>query len=307
MNKTIECALGLFAFLAFAGCYNTNNLKNGGLVCGSGGTCPSGYVCDGQSGAAGHCWKKGTVPDAGGVVPGQGCTTAEATPPYGPFAACNLNLPIPNSTCDPICQAGCPCNHRCVLDDQTNTSFTCEASVPGAGTTFVQPLGACNPPNTGLCAPGSACIYDGLCQNLCYKVCQQDDDCGDKSRCTASGIWDSNNNPVPNVNFCSPPIETCNPTGSASCATARANYNCVFLAGLTNVANSDLTVCDCSTLHSVAVGKDCSLNPDKCQPGSACVNSKCHSLCALRGTSSGCPSGSTCTAIYGSQTYGYCK
>ena len=313
MNKTIECALGLSALLALAGCYNTNSVKNGGLVCGTGGTCPSGYLCksDGPVGSAGHCWKNGIVLDAGGtssdVAPAQGCTAAEATPPYGPFATCSPKLSIPNSTCDPICQVGCPCNHRCVLDEQTQTSFVCESSTPAAGTTFIQPLGACNPPNTDLCAPGATCIDDGLCQNICYKICQTDDECGDKSRCSATGIWDSNDTPVENLHFCSPPIEACNPTGSATCATARANFNCVFLAGLTGIAINDLTVCDCSTQHHVAVGKECTTNPDDCAPGLVCVNSVCRPVCNLKGTLSGCASGSTCSAIYGSQTYGYCR
>ena len=303
MNKTIESALGLSALFALAGCYNTNDVKNGGLVCGTGGTCPSGFVCDGQMGAAGHCWKKGTEPGATSA-----CTVAEATLPYGPFATCGAKQPIPNSTCDPICQDGCPCNHRCVLDDQTGTSFNCEVSAPAAGTTFIQPLGACNPPNTDLCTPGSACIFDDLCQSLCYRICQSDDECGDKSRCMASGITDPNTGKaVTNVGFCSPPIETCNPTGIATCGTARVNFNCVFLAGLTGVANNDSTVCDCSTLHAVALGKDCTTDPDNCAPGLACVNGTCHSVCSLKSSGSACPSGGGCTPLYGSQNYGYCR
>jgi hypothetical protein len=96
MNRTIACALGLSALLVLAGCYNTNNVKNGGLVCGTGGTCPDGYLCqkDGPVGSAGHCWKNGIILDAGvpspdvsspkaDADPGQGCTTANA--PYSPF------------------------------------------------------------------------------------------------------------------------------------------------------------------------------------------------------------------------------
>jgi hypothetical protein len=135
MTKTIVRQLGLFALLAFAGCYNTNNIKNGGLVCGTGGTCPSGFECrnDGPAGSAGHCWKSGTPTDAGST-PGPDaapvCTSAPA-PGLGPFASCSPPgaIPrIPNSTCDPVCQSDCPCNHRCVLDDQTHTSFKCEDS-----------------------------------------------------------------------------------------------------------------------------------------------------------------------------------
>jgi hypothetical protein len=317
MNRTIECALGLSALLALAGCYNTNNVKNGGLVCGDGDTCPAGYLCkkDGPVDSAGHCWKNGIILDAGvpspdvfspkaDADPGLGCTTA--SPPYGPFATCSENQPIPNSTCDPICQGGCPCSHRCVLDDQTNTSFVCEASAPAAGTVFIQPLGACNGASTTLCAPGSVCIGDDRCQNLCYKTCRTDEDCAANSRCTASTIVDSSNQAVKNLFFCSPPAEACNPTGSANCASARANFNCVFLAGLTGVTNTDSTVCDCSTLHTEAIGKACSAVPDDCQPGAACVNGTCHAVCSLKVTSSACPNGGGCSRLYGSQSYGYC-
>jgi hypothetical protein len=320
MIKTLECALGLSALLALAGCYNTNNVKNGGLVCDTGGTCPAGFACvkDGLPGSSGHCWQNGivvdvgnTTPDAGvpkpDAAPVQACAVGGAPAPYGPFATCSTNAPIPNSTCDPVCQGGCPCNHRCVLDDTTNNSFICEPSAPVGGTAFVQPLGACNGANVSLCAPGSVCINDNVCQNLCYKTCRTDQDCGASSRCTKSTIVDAANQPVQNLLFCSPPIETCNPVGTASCGAARANFNCVFLAGLTGVANTDSTVCDCSTMHTTAVGQACSSAPDDCVPGSACVNGFCRSVCSLKASGSACPSGGGCTALYGSVNYGYCR
>ena len=208
MTKTIVRALGPFALLALAGCYNTNNIKNGGLVCGTGGTCPSGFACrnDGQVGSAGHCWKNGTPTD-GGSTPGPDagpvCTIAPA-PGLGPLANCSENQPIPNSTCDPVCQAGCPCSHRCVLDDQTNTSFKCEDSAVAPGTSFVAPLGACSGTSPDLCAPGAVCVPDDRCGNLCYKTCRTDQDCASNSRCT--GTIPIDNQTVENLYFCSPPI-----------------------------------------------------------------------------------------------------
>jgi len=324
MTKTIECALGLAAWLALVGCYNTNSIKNGGLVCGTGSSCPSGFACrnDGPAGSAGHCWKNGTGPatDAGVGNPdsaspktdadlGPACAVGVAPAPYGPFALCSANLPIPGSTCDPVCQNGCPCNHRCVLDATTNKTFVCEASAVPAGTAFVQPLGLCNGSNLDLCAPGSVCTNDDLCQDLCHKTCRTDQDCGSGSRCTASTIV-VDGQAVSNLFFCSPPVETCNPTGNANCGTARANFNCVFLAGLTGVANTDNTVCDCSNGHTVPVGQACSLLPDNCQPGSVCVgtagNATCHQTCTKAAVSA-CPAGGVCNAIYGSQIYGYCR
>lgn len=310
MTKTIGCALGLSALLVLVSCYNTNSIKNGGLVCGKGASCPSGFACVNDS-PTGHCWKNGVVPDAGAGSPA--CTVGSAPAPYGPFATCSANLQIPNSTCDPVCQDGCPCNHRCVLDDNTNTSFICEASAPPAGTAFVQPLGACNGPNVGLCAPGSVCISDDLCQNLCYKTCRTDQDCDGTSRCAATGIQTGTDptQTLANLNFCSPPVEACDPTGSATCGTGRANFNCVFLAGLTGTVDADSTVCDCSTFHDKVLGQLCSLLPDDCRPGLVCVgtagSATCHRVCNLQGSGSACLAGGGCTQLYNSKSYGYCR
>jgi hypothetical protein len=305
MTKTLECALGLSALLALAGCYNTNNLKNGGLVCGKDSSCPDGFACknDGPVGSAGHCWKSGTAPDAAVA-----CT---ARPGYGPFCTADPPTSIPSSTCNPICQSGCACNRRCVLDDTTYTSFVCEASTPPAGTVFVQPFGACNGSDVDLCAPGSVCTNDDLCQNLCYKTCRTDQDCGGTSRCTASGIEISSTPTAQYLNFCSPPIETCDPTGTATCGTARTGFNCVFLAGLIGDATTDNTVCDCSSLHDKVIGQACALLPDDCRPGLVCVgtagSSTCRRVCSLKGSGSTCLSGGGCTPVYGSQNYGYCR
>jgi hypothetical protein len=306
MTKTIGCALGLLTVFALASCYNTNSIKNGGLVCGTGRSCPSGFACV-NDGPSGHCWKNGIVLDAGVTT---ACTVDVAKTPYGPFATCSANVPIPSSTCDPVCQAGCPCNHRCVLDDATNTSFICESSAPAAGTAFVQPLGSCNSPNLDLCAPGSVCINDDLCQNLCYRTCRTDDDCGSGSSCGASGIQ-TGSTTLANLFFCSPPVEICDPTGIATCGTARANFNCVFLAGLTGIVNTDNTVCDCSTLHDKVLGQACSLLPDDCRPGLVCVGAAgsaiCHRVCNLQGSGSACLAGGGCTPLYNSKSYGYCR
>jgi hypothetical protein len=43
--------------------------------------------------------------------------------------------------------------------------------------------------------------------------------------------------------------------------------------------------------------------PDNCQPGSVCVNGKCHTLCSQSGT---CANTGKCTPVYNSKQYGYC-
>jgi hypothetical protein len=298
MTKTIGTAAGFLSAILFAACYNTNNVVNGGLQCGPASACPDGFVCK----ADGHCWKTGSGPDSG-VPVGSACTLANAKPPLGPFAACGPNKLVATSTCDPVCQEGCPCDRRCVIETTTYGSFVCESSAPPS--TFVPPLGTCDGNNFGACAPGSQCIGDDFCPNLCYKTCTKDSDCPTNSRCSVITMLDVNRRPLPDVYLCTPPVEGCNPMGSAACATARANFSCVFLAGLTGVGNTDATVCDCSTLHDKKVGGDCSTLPDDCVPGAVCVDGKCRQVCD-RKVATACSGGASCSAVYGSTVYGYC-
>jgi hypothetical protein len=322
MNKTIANVLGGLALLGLSGCYNTLSVANGGLVCGLDDQCPDGFRClkDGAAGQPGHCWKNGTGPDAGGgatdglppksdVANPLACTVASAVPPFGPFATCSpQERAIGSSTCDPVCQAGCPCDRRCVLDEATYASFYCEDTAQ-APSSFVPVQGACNSPNAASCAPGSVCISDDVCPWLCYKTCRKDVDCPKDSRCSLLTLIDQNRQPLQDLFLCTPPIDNCNPSGSASCSTARPEFACVFLAGLTGLENTDATVCDCRTFHDKKLGAACQMKPDDCQPGAVCVDGNCRQICDKRssGGGSACPTGSGCTAIHGSTVYGYCR
>jgi len=311
MRKPVGLALGLLS-LVHADCFNTSGIKNGGLQCAPDGTCPDGFRCvkDGPSGQPGHCWRSGTGPDA---AAGAGRDAFRDTyvapvcgPPYGPFPNCRQVVPA-ESACDPVCQAGCECGRRCILDPSTNSTFVCEESPSAPGTTFIQPAGECGGPDQALCAPGSVCITDPACPNLCYKTCRVSGDCPDDSRCTASMIVDNNSVPIPNLFLCSPPVKNCNPTGAAECLPRRANFKCVFLAGLTGALNDSSTVCDCVTLHYKKVGEKCAREPDDCEPGSVCVNGTCRLVCLLKTSLAPCPSATAiCTPLYGSTLYGYC-
>lgn len=281
MTRLLQIAIGLVPLLASLGCYNTSSVENGGLACSSDDKCPDGFACQ-----SGRCWKGST-----GGAPGT-CTA-----PVGPVAGCSIAVPA-GSVCDPVCQSGCGC-HRCVLSSDAS-GFVCESTAAPAS--FVAPLGTCKDAST--CAPGSVCIADDVCPNLCYKTCRTDSDCPESSHCTKTGLTDATGSTlVEGVYLCSPPAEACSPLGSAACAAARGGFNCVFLAGLTGVATTDATVCDCATLHYVKVGEDCASSPDNCQPGSMCVNGKCRTLCSQ---SSSCANGAKCTAVYNSRQYGYC-
>jgi hypothetical protein len=315
MTKTITA----FGFLAcLAGCYNTLNVKNGGLVCGPNDACPDKFTCikDGADGQSGHCWRDGTGPDAGGnktdasapktdVANPLTCTTPDPNGVFGPFAACSPELPGTDSSCDPVCQSGCPCDRRCVVNETTWASFECEAAAQ-APATFVPVQGDCGASRSASCAPGSICISDDFCPWLCYRACRKDTDCPKDSRCSGNTLYDISSQPVSGVFLCTPPVETCNPSGTASCAAPRANFNCVFLAGQTGVAN-DSTICDCKTLHDKKLGTPCRLQPDDCQPGLVCVDKVCRQICDKQASGSACPNGGGCNPVYGSTRYGYCR
>jgi hypothetical protein len=279
--KRFEGLAVLPAFLLVLGCYNTSSVKNGGLVCGAGDTCPDGYTCQ----TDGHCWKESGL----------------CQPPLGPVTGCQEDIPA-NSECDPVCQTGCGCN-RCVYAAKTS-DFVCETSTPPT-TSFIPPLGNCSAPNTNKCAPGSICIEDDVCPSVCYKTCRADADCPTNTHCTQAGLTTADGTPLFSGLFlCSPPAEACNPSGAATCGVPpKPGFGCVFLAGLTGVSDTAATVCDCATLHNVAVGQACVAVPDNCQPGSVCVSGQCHTVCDRLG--SGCTKG-ICAPIFGSKQYGYC-
>lgn len=320
MIKTVARILGTLALLGLGGCYNTLNVKNGGLVCGPNDQCPDGFTCvkDGPSGQPGHCWKEGTGPDASSgtadatapkpdAVNPLACTVANATPPFGPFSTCSpQDRVIGNSTCDPVCQAGCPCDRRCVLDPDTYASFLCEDTAQ-APTSFIPVQGTCDSPNAASCVPGSVCIADDVCPWLCFKTCRKDVDCPKDSRCSVLTLVDKNNQALQDLNLCAPPIDNCNPTGSATCSAARAGFACFFLAGLTGVATTDATICDCQTTHDKSLGAECQTKPDDCQAGTVCVDGTCRQICDRRSSAAACTSGGSCNPIYGSTVYGYCR
>jgi hypothetical protein len=323
MTKTVGICFWLLAAFAAGGCYNTSKVQNGDLVCGPNHACPDGFQCiclDGApcsktSSEAGHCWRNGTGPDAGGTgadtakpdaaVP-LACTLVGAMPPFGPFPAdrCSpVDQPAPG-TCDPVCQAGCSCDRRCVLAS-TYDRFQCEASAQ-APSSFVDVQKPCTGNLSGSCVPGSVCIADDVCPWLCFRTCRKDLDCGAGSRCSVLTVMDQNAKPVPNVSLCTPPIESCSPAGTASCVTARPEFACVFLAGMTGILTTDQAVCDCKTTHTVPVGSLCSMLPDDCQAGAVCVDGTCRQICDRQAAGTACPGAGVCNPVYNSTRFGYC-
>jgi hypothetical protein len=317
MTKALGFSVGLAAAAGLFGCYNTTNVKNGGLACGANDVCPDGFRCvkDGLAGQSGHCWREGTGPDAAGTVgPDTGAPKADvanplactvASGPFGPFSPCTADPAVANSTCDPICQSGCPCRRRCVLNQDTWASFLCESTEPDAST-FVPVQGDCTN-QVEACAPGAVCVYDDVCPSLCFRLCRRQEDCPTGTLCSAAAIYDKSSTEVPTVKLCTPPTQACNPTGTADCNPTRGNFKCVFLAGMTGVQNTDATVCDCASTHTKKLGAtDCSMAPDDCQAGTVCVDGTCRQICDRQASGQSCASGG-CNPLYASTRYGYCR
>src|SRR6185436_9912153 len=102
----------------------------GSLGCSDTFACPAGFKCNQ---ADGRCYKNGSIPPTTGGMGGAGgagggggmggmggtggaggadmCTMPMGV--YGPFTGC---VPKIDSTCDPVCQAGCKCGERCKLE-----------------------------------------------------------------------------------------------------------------------------------------------------------------------------------------------
>ncbi len=293
MTRLFKIALGLLPALAASACYTTSSVESGGLLCSTAGTCPDGFAC----GTDGRCWKNGTGSTA------NTCSVADAVAPYGPFAGCSASQPTGTSSCDPVCQNGCPCDQRCIFSS-SDSGFVCEGSTPSGS--FISHLGACNGADVGQCAPGAVCIADQGCPNLCYQTCRANGDCPSNSRCSKNVVY-AGDQALSGAYLCSPPVETCDPSGAAACSSPADGFNCVFVAGLTGVGNTDATVCDCAAGHTEAVGADCSVAPDNCQPGSVCMSGKCHTICSRSASAAACSNGGTCNTLYSSSRYGYCS
>jgi hypothetical protein len=283
MTKTLQFVLGFVAVGAIAACYNTSSVTNGSLVCSSDKKCPDSFACQSD----GYCWKNGTAPGS-----------------CGPFATCSASENPAGSECDPVCQSGCKCGQRCDLDPSNSKfGFVCKDTSTQAS--LVQPLGTCSESAGTLCAPGSICMADAVCPNLCYETCRADQDCSPNTFCTQTVISSDKGAIIDGVYLCSPPTEVCNPAGLAACGTPRSGFKCVFLAGLTGDQSTDAVVCDCATLHTKKLGEACMTTPDDCQPGLVCIDKTCHTVCNRAASAAACPKG-VCTPIYGSTRHGYC-
>jgi len=270
MRPRSGAVIALLAMSLLTACYRPD-IKDAGLVCGDGGTCPEGYHC-----GAGdrRCHKEGSMclPDAA-VMP-----------------LCS-DQPL-GQPCDPICQQGCECG-RCNLNGD---KLACVPSGSKLRGDF------CNLASDD-CAAGLVCLREqcspespdaGRQLGRCYRYCAGDQHC-DGTSCNVPIVT----TPPSSMWACQLPPQTCDPVGgSNSCGDAL--LDCY-------VDSNGSTFCECAGFAGDAEPCDVFTS---CVPGFRCVQQgggttpRCRRVCRLGG--SDCASASACMATPGDTMFGYC-
>jgi hypothetical protein len=297
MTKTsLTCSLMLVVTIGGAACFNTKNVQSGGLKCAPSsdpnnpGECPDGFFC-----GEGHlCFKNGTE--------GVSFCRAGERPPFGPLTCSAPDSNQITSLCDPVCQTGCTCQHRCQLTGEFNGGYSFACETP-PGEPNLGDFAACDGSND-LCKPGSACLAPPSeskgCVSRCYRYCRADSDCPKDSQCMFKiDLADDKSK----VLICSPPAVPCLPFQNDSaklCENSPTGDTCYVFS----TDSPDITMCDCA--GTIKAGDAC-LDPHSCVAGHECVGGICRKLCGLTGNAFSCPAGQSCLPYSNSTRFGTCQ
>lgn len=254
--RAVTPAFGLLMMAACVlGCYQPH-VTAGGLKCGPAAKpCPDGFtcvndLCQSQDGAGGRS-------GAGGAGGGPVCAN-----PVGPLCAPGDAPGI----CDPVCQIGCPCGQRCLVQA---SGLACAT----AGGQKVQ--GQVCQPGTEECGPGLACVQETCGANLgrCRRMCRDATVCQGGAACTRAVLLA---NQMPSgQHACDLGDEPCDPYAATGCPDPA--LHCY-------VTGPNQTSCDCPSPAGppASEGEACSAYND-CAAGLACIqaggSSRCMRLC----------------------------
>jgi hypothetical protein len=274
-----------------------------GQECLPGQACVSGSCQCPASGGGGVCAADAGADasvDATPTVEAGGCA---APAPFGPYPGCKMSA---DQSCDPVCQARCGCNERCLLG--TGGVAVCRAQ-PGPSVNLGESCDAAD----DRCQPGLLCLQEGpdhpACGAHCYRHCRADSDCSGGAKCTIEVQFASSTR----SNFvCTAPPEACSPWGAARCATAGQRPFPTFGCYVMSAAFPSLAVCDCA--GTVKPGQACTYEHE-CEPGSECVaiggSRLCRRVCEVGvvagPVAGGCSINQTCTAFSSGAKFGYCQ
>jgi hypothetical protein len=289
--------LGLAAMLSTLACYKPA-VVDGGFRCGVSNACPEGTTC-----IADHCYVKGSpkIPTDAKADLNDGGPSEMCEPKTAPSGTCTVKDDL---ACDPVCQTGCCSNQKCTamnvsVEGTTAAKLGCSPATPSRG------LGeTCDPSNAGTaerldnCQAGLACV-DGDGTAICLKLCRDDGDCSDGTRCEQRKL-DGQGTALTSV--CGVPSTPCMPTAPPASSMCPSQRTCYLVD--TNPTSGDRTVCDISA----GQGKQTSCRYARdCYPGFTCATAgigigRCWPVCDL--DSPICPGITQCQNV--GQTYGYC-
>lgn len=287
-----------------AGCYKPS-IKDGGLACGVGDSCPEGFSC-----ALRRCFR--AVQDAAPAEVRIDAAMESRPPDAGNDAvACTPQAGIPGCAaqadlaCDPVCQTKCCPGQKCTAVNGGTAPGG--AADLGCRTLQAPPrlLGeTCDPSDAGTpersdnCAAGLICI-DGNNGASCFKLCRGDTDCAAGTRCEERPIETAAGSHVASV--CGLPPTPCDPTLNplSGCPSPRVCYLVT-----SDRANGDTTICEitsgekrnlsCRYSRECLTGYTCAASG----PGAGYCRPACARMLPL------CPAGTTCQGF--GRTYDYC-
>lgn len=235
------------------GCYQPH-VTPGGLKCALGSkSCPDGFtcvndLCQALSGAGGNAGSGG----AGGAP-----TCANPVAPL--CAPSDLS-----SVCDPVCQTGCACGQRCLV----------QAAGLGCATATGQKVqGQVCQPGIEECGPGLVCVQESCGTNLarCRRMCRDATVCAEGAACTHPVLLA--NQTQSGQRACDLGDEPCDPYAATGCPDPA--LHCY-------VTGPSRTSCDCASGAELTEGQTCSAYND-CAVGLACIqaggSSRCMQLC----------------------------
>jgi len=287
MTRFFSCLV--FAAFLVAGCGTAPDLPNGGVACGVGGLCPSGFACASD----GFCYNDGTGPQFDAAPDNCGNGKVEVGETCDPIELCPSSCDDGNACTDDIeLGAAVTCNLTCIHDlisacqdgdgccpDSCNSDTDDDCSAT-CGNGEVDDGETCDPPEScpTECNDGNACTTDELigsssncnvtCTFTAIRECTSGDGCcpagcnaNNDSDCSAS----CGNGTIEAGETCDPP---------ESCPTECSDGNACTIDNRVGSADNCNVSCTFTTIAQCVSGDGCC--PSGCNNN---IDSDCSASC----------------------------
>ncbi|MCB9733487.1 MAG: hypothetical protein H6745_12855 [Deltaproteobacteria bacterium] len=180
--------------------------------------------------------------------------------------------------CDAVAQTGCAANQNCTYSQGGATPMCLAEGTVDYGDACGQDNGC----KRGICLSVNATAF------LCYAYCDTADDCDGGGAC---------------ISLTGSPYKVCEITGIYTNCNL-LTQDCPAEQACHLVSGQDAPIC--LPAGTKDVGADCTGDANSCKKGTACVNSKCETVCDTDASPDPCPTGQVCTSWYADQHAGYC-